>query len=72
MSLILFYNRMEFGWGISPLPYGPLWRHYRKIIREQFTQHKAVHYNTQQEECTRMLLRDLLSTPDDFCAHVRQ
>jgi len=72
MSLILFYNRMEFGWTISPLPYGPPWRRCRKLIHEQFNQHEVAHYAAQQEESTRVMLRDLLSTPDDFCAHVRQ
>ena len=72
MSLILFYLRMEFNWGVAPLSYGPLWRLYRKLLHEQFNQHEVVQYAAQQEESTRVMLRDLLSTPDDFCAHVRQ
>jgi len=72
MPLILFYNRMEFNWGVTPMPYGPPWRLYRKLLHEQFNQHEVAQYNAQQEESTRVMLRDLLSTPDDFCAHVRQ
>jgi cytochrome P450 len=72
MSLILFYNRMEFGWSVTPTPYGPSWRHYRKLLHEQFNQRQVAQYATQQEESTRVMLRDLLSTPDGFCAHVRQ
>ena len=72
MSLILFYNRMAFGWGVSPLPYGPLWRLYRKLLHEQFNQHEVMHYAAHQEESTRVMLRDLLGTPNDFCAHVLQ
>ena len=72
LSLILFYNRMAFSWGVTPMPYGPEWRFCRKLLHEQFNRHEVVHYATQQEESTRMMLRDLLNTPGDFCAHVNQ
>jgi len=71
MSLTLFYNRMGFNWGVSPMPYGPEWRLCRKLLHEQFNQHDVAHYGTQQEASTRVMLRDLLSTPGDFCPHVQ-
>ena len=72
MSLIPFYNRMDFNWGVSPTPYGSEWRYGRKLLHEQFNQHEVTQYADQQEESTRMMLQDLLNTPDDFCANVRQ
>ena len=71
-SLILFHNRMGFNWGVSPMPYGPEWRFCRKLLHEQFNQHEVVHYGTQQEGSTRIMLRGLLSTPGDFRTHVQQ
>jgi len=63
---------MEFSWGVTPMPYGPEWRHCRKLLHEQFNQHEVAQYAPQQEESTRVMLRDLLSTPGDFCPHVEQ
>ena len=72
MSLIFFYNRMAFSWGVTPMPYGPDWRFCRKLLHEQFNQREVVQYATQQEASTCMMLRDLLSAPGDFCAHVNR
>ena len=72
ISLILFYGRMDFNWGVSTAPYGPEWRYDRKLLHEQFNQHEVTQYAAQQEESTRVMLQDLLSTPNDFCANVRQ
>jgi len=72
MRLILFYNRMAFSWGVTPMPYGPEWRICRKLLHEQFNRHEVAHYAAQQEGSTRVMLRDLLSGPEDFCAHVQQ
>ncbi len=63
---------MGFNWGVAPMPYGPEWRHCRKLLHEQFNRHEAVHYAAQQEGSTRVMLRDLLSTPNDFCRHVQR
>ena len=71
-SLILFYNRMAFNWGVTPMPYGPEWRFCRKLLHEQFNRHEVVHYATQQEASTRVMLQDLLSTPNEFSAHVHK
>ena len=67
-----FYNRMDFNWGVTPMPYGPEWRHCRKLLYEQFNRHQVAHYAAQQEGSTRVMLRDLLTTPDNFCTHVQQ
>jgi len=72
VSLILLNNRMEFSWGVSVMPYGPKWRLSRKLLHEQFNQHEVVHYATQQEASTRLMLQGLLSAPDDFRAHVQR
>jgi len=73
MSLILFFShRMGFNWGVSPMPYGPEWRLCRKLLHEQFNRHEVAHYAAQQEKGTRVMLRDLLSAPSDFCTHVQQ
>ena len=72
LSLILFYNRMAFNWGVTPMPYGPEWRLCRKLLHEQFNQHEVAYYATQQEARTRMLLQDLLRAPGDFRPHVQQ
>jgi hypothetical protein len=72
MALILFYNRMGFNWGVTPMPYGPEWRLCRKLLHEQFNHHEAVHYATQQEASTRVMLRDLLNAPGDFRTHIQQ
>ena len=63
---------MGFDWGISPMPYGPEWRLGRKLLHEQFNRHEVVHYATQQEASTHVMLRDLLSAPSDFNIHVQQ
>ena len=63
---------MGFNWGVGPTPYGPEWRYGRKLLHEQFNQHEVAQYAAQQEESTRVMLQDLLSTPDDFCENVRQ
>jgi len=72
VSLMLLYNRMAFGWGVSNMPYGPEWRLARRLLHEQFNQHEVVHYATKQEASTRTMLQDLLSAPDDFRAHVQR
>ena len=72
VSLILLYNRMGFSWTVTPMPYGPEWRLCRKLLHEQFNQHEVVHYATQQEASTRLMLQGLLSAPDDFRAHVQR
>jgi cytochrome P450 len=72
MSLILVYNRMEFNWGVTLMPYGPEWRLCRKLLHEQFNQHEVAHYAAQQEASTRVMLQDLLNAPDDFSTHVQQ
>jgi len=72
MSLNWFYNRMEFNWGVGPMQYGPEWRLCRKLLHEQFNRHEVAHYAAQQEGSTRVMLRDLLSAPGDFCTHVQQ
>ena len=71
LSLILFYNRMGFNWGLTPMPYGPEWRLCRKLLHEQFNRHEVKHYATQLEASTCIMLQGLLNTPDDFSAHVR-
>ena len=63
---------MDFNWGVTPMSYGPEWRLGRKLLHEQFNRHEVVHYATQQEASTRIMLQDLLRTPDDFCALVHQ
>ena len=72
MTLILLHYRMGFNWGISPMPYGPEWRLGRKLLHEQFNRHEVVHYATQQEGSTHVMLRDLLSAPGDFNVHAQQ
>ena len=72
MSTDLFYNRMGLNWGVTPMPYGPEWRHCRKLLHEQFNRHQVMHYAPQLERGTHVMLRDLLNTPDNFCTHVRQ
>ena len=63
---------MGINWGVGPMPYGPDWRRCRKLLHEQFNRHEAVHYAAQQEGGIRVMLQDLLSTPDDFSKHVEQ
>ena len=63
---------MGLNWALTPMPYGPEWRLCRKLLHEQFNRHQVVHYAAQLEESTHAMLRDLLSTPDDFYTHVQQ
>jgi cytochrome P450 len=72
ISPILFYNRMGFDWGVTPMPYGPEWRLCRKLLHEQFNRHEVGHYAAQQETSTRLMLQRLLSAPDDFPTHAQQ
>ena len=63
---------MGFNWGVVPMTYGPEWRHCRKLLHEQFNRREVVHYATQQEGSTRLMLGDMLSTPGDFFKHVQR
>ena len=63
---------MAFNWGVTPMPYGPEWRFCRKLLHEQFNQHDAAYYATQQEASTQIMLRGLFHSPSDFRPHVQQ
>ena len=61
-------NRMTIGL----MPYGPLWRKYRKSFHEYFHINAVSKYQPIQRQEVLAFLRRLLVTPDNLIHHIRQ
>ncbi|TFK74232.1 cytochrome P450 [Pluteus cervinus] len=53
------------------LPYGPLWRAHRRLFQQLFRLGTVAQYRPIQTNKTRDALRNLLSTPTEFAAHLK-
>ncbi|KAF8507550.1 cytochrome P450, partial [Gautieria morchelliformis] len=58
-------------WGVSLMYYGERWRRHRRAIHQKFHPVATAEYKPIQLKHTRILLRRLYETPDDFAEHMR-
>ncbi|KAF9461754.1 cytochrome P450 [Collybia nuda] len=54
------------------LPYGSRFRLHRRMIQQYFKRQDVVNYRTLQTRATRILLQNLVSTPEDRDSHLSQ
>ncbi|KAJ7450184.1 cytochrome P450 [Mycena latifolia] len=59
------------GWMIALLPYGKRWKDVRKVFHQGYQGALSSEIPSSQLHATRMFLKRLLSTPDDFLGHIR-
>ncbi|KAJ7366653.1 cytochrome P450 [Mycena albidolilacea] len=61
------------GWdfNFSIMPYGEKWRQYRRLFHQHFRREAIPTYHPVQLKKIHGLLRDLLSTPEDFVEHTK-
>ncbi|KAF5359346.1 hypothetical protein D9756_003621 [Leucocoprinus leucothites] len=62
---------MGWDWSFALMPYGPRWKHYRRIFHEHFQQNVVHKYNNIHVDATRAFLQRLLEAPEDFIQHTR-
>ncbi|TFK90538.1 O-methylsterigmatocystin oxidoreductase [Polyporus arcularius HHB13444] len=58
-------------WILGLVPYGPLWRAYRRALWQHFHPGVLPRYQTVQNAITRKFLLKLMHKPEDFRQHVR-
>ncbi|KXN89187.1 O-methylsterigmatocystin oxidoreductase [Leucoagaricus sp. SymC.cos] len=59
----------DYNWGL--IPYGPLWRHHRRIFHQYMNSTQLPLYLPTQVKHIRAFLRRVLANPDDFFGHSR-
>ncbi|KAI5121810.1 hypothetical protein M0805_009802 [Coniferiporia weirii] len=69
--LPLLNELMGFEWNFGFMPYGEVWRKYRRFFVGQFGPSNVHIFNPVQELASGKLLKRLLSTPEDFIDHLR-
>lgn len=57
---------------ISFLPYGPKWRHLRREVHINFRSTELEEFRPFEKRAVYRLLRNLLSSPENFPKHLRQ
>ncbi|KAF5353962.1 hypothetical protein D9756_007033 [Leucocoprinus leucothites] len=62
---------MEWNWSFALMPYGTVWRRYRRAFHDHFHPNVVHKYHDVYVGTARAFLRRLLKTPDDFMLHVR-
>lgn len=53
-------------------PYGPFWRRWRKTLHSGFMQRQSETYRPVQSLESKVLMHDLLRTPQDFRKHLER
>jgi cytochrome P450 len=64
--------RMGWDFNLGFLPYGVLWRRYRRSFHQYFNIHAVSTYLPIQRREVHAFLRRLLDTPEDFLHHIQQ
>ena len=64
--------RMHWDLSMAIIPYGWWWRRHRRSFHQYFHSNTVSKYQPVQRRETHAFLRRLLSTPDNFCHHIRQ
>jgi hypothetical protein len=70
--LIIATSRFGMDYNIGFAPYGSAWRHSRREFRENFRPIDLEAYQPLEQRAVHRLLRNLLSSPDNFRQHFRQ
>ncbi|KAH7928976.1 cytochrome P450 [Leucogyrophana mollusca] len=70
----LIATRLPFGWDFSFVfaPYGPEWRARRRLFHQAFRADAALEYRPMQLRRSRMLLLDLLESPQRYAMHIQR
>lgn len=63
---------MRWDWDFAFLPYGPRWKHDRRIFLDFFRQGVVDQYQPVLLREAHGLLRVLLESPENFLHHIRQ
>lgn len=58
------------GWNVSLMPYGSMWREHRRVLHQFFTEDASRNYHELQTVHNNLSLHSLLETPDAFRQHV--
>lgn len=66
-----FTSLISIDWSIALEPYGTRWRAWRKSFHENLHPAAANEYRPLELKAARLLLRNLLQTPDNFYEHLR-
>lgn len=53
-------------------PYGPFWRRWRKLLHSGFMQRQAESYRPIQGLESKVLMQDLVNSPEDFRRHLER
>jgi hypothetical protein len=64
--------RLNLDFGIGFLPYGPTWRQLRREFHLNFLTTEQEAFRPFEQRAVERLLRNLLSSPENFSAHLRQ
>ena len=64
-------SRMDYTWNMAFQRYGLRWRNHRRTFHDYFHPNIVHKYQSVQIATTRVLLRCLLGSPDDFMQHIR-
>ena len=70
VSVLTHPLRLNMGYNFGFLPYGPTWRH----LRREFSINSTIleEFRPFQQRAVHRLLRNLLSSPDNFSKHLKQ
>ena len=63
---------MKWDFAFPFLPYGAVWKKYRRTFQEFFHHNEVSKYQPIQKREVHAFLRRLLVTPDNFFHHIRQ
>ena len=71
-SVLTYPLRLNMDFNIAFMPYGPTWRHLRREFHINFILTEMEVSRPFEQRAVHRLLRNFLSSPNDFSKHLRQ
>ena len=71
-GVLTYPQRLNMDFNIGFLPYGPAWRHLRREFHINFLPTETEVFRPFEQRAVHLLLRNFLSSPNNFSKHLRQ
>ena len=71
-GVLTYPPRLNMDFNIGFLPYGPAWRHLRREFHINFLPTEMEVFRPFEQRAVHRLLRNFLSSPNNFSKHLRQ
>ena len=68
----LWHFSAGWDWMFAFMPYGSVWREYRRTFHQFFNQTASIPYHPYEVKAVRKLLLRLIETPEEFNDHLLQ